>query len=171
MKRTRTISLTVAGCAALAACSSSASSTGTRTPGSAPAPASAASATQYKSFLKTISAEENRAQHAVQKAFHASSVMAIRHDLLSFAADQQHVTTELSAITPPTDARAANTALAQAFADNAKATRQVADEITNAPNAKAALRIIATAKNARQSGQEIDSALQQLKRLGFTRGS
>jgi len=171
VKRSRAISLAVASCAALAACSSSAPSTAKQTSASTPSPAKAASAAQYKSLLKTIAAEENLAQHAVQKAFHASSVTAIRQDLLSFATDQQHVTTELSAISPPADARAANTALAQAFSDNANATRRVAAELASAPNAKAALHIIATAKSAQRSGQEIDTALHKLQQLGYTHGS
>lgn len=155
--------------ASLAACSSSGSPAGPATkPSAAP---SALSAAAYTHELKTIAAAENRAQHAVQGAFHAKTAAAVRQALSAFADDQQRVSDELSAVVAPANARAANSALAHAFADNAAATRQVVQQMSGAKTAQAALHIIQTASGAQQSGHEIDAALSRLRKLGYAAGS
>ena len=163
-------SMLLAGaCASLAACSSSGNATGPTT--SPPGTTSPISAAAYKQVLKNIAGEENRAQHAVQGAFHAKTAAAVRSMLSAFADDQQRVSDELSAVVPPANAQAANAALAHAFADNAAATRAVVSRMAHATSAKAALHIIQTATQAQQSGHEIDAALGRLRKLGYTAGS
>jgi hypothetical protein len=126
----------------------------------------------YKALLAQIASEEQRAQKAAQSALGASSVSELRNGLLTFAADQERVSHRLSSITPPADAREANTALANAFAANATATRQLADKLAGVPNMTLAKKLVNTASAAaRQSGQAIDAALSKLKRLGYTKGS
>ena len=155
----------------VSACSSS-SNGPANTPPTTAAPAQPPlSAAAYKQALKDVAAQENRAQHAVQKAFHASTAAAVRHVLTAFAADQQRVSAELRATKPPADARSANAALAKAFADNAAATRAVVRQMSRATTAKAALHIIQTASGPQRSGHEIDTALARLRKLGYTAGS
>jgi hypothetical protein len=125
----------------------------------------------YKKLLSQIASEENRAQKTVQSALSASSVSDLRKGLLTFAADQDRVAHRLSSVTPPADAQSANTALANAFAANATATRQVAGKLGSVHSMSLAKKMINAATAARQSGQAIDSALAKLKRLGYTKGS
>jgi hypothetical protein len=173
LKKLSLLVLGLVSCASLAACSSSG---GTAAPDTSPmvtAPGSPSplSAAAYKNVLKKIAAQENRAQHAVQGAFHASTAAAVREALSAFAADQQHVADELHRTVSPADARAANSALAQAFADNAAATRQLVRSLAHVPSAKAALHVIQAASGPQRSGREIDAALAQLRKLGYAEGS
>lgn len=165
--------LVLAACTSIAACSSNGTpgSPGVTTPLSSPSGSAPLSAAAYTRLLKQIAAEESRAQHAVQAAFHARTAAQVRSALTAFARDQQQVADELNSTVPPPNAQAANSALAHAFADNAAATRHVAQQTARAATAKAALRIIQGATNAQRSGREIDAALARLRKLGYTAGS
>lgn len=170
MNRVITSVLIVVACTSFAACSSGGGRLAAP-PGTTPGSASALSAAAYTQELKRIAAEENRAQHRVQAAFRANTAAQVRSAIAAFADDQQRVADELSSTVPPANARAANAALAQAFADNAVATREVVDRMAQAATAKAALHIIQSASSAQQSGREIDAALGRLRKLGYASGS
>lgn len=161
--------LVLYACVSVAACSSS--TTPEAPPAGTSGSSSPLSAAAYMHVLKQIAAEEGRAQHAVQAAFHARTAAQVRSALTAFADDQQRVAGELNSTVPPPNAQAANAALAHAFADNAAATRQVAQQTAHAATAKAALRIIQGATSAQRSGREIDAALARLRKLGYTAGS
>jgi type IV pilus biogenesis protein CpaD/CtpE len=128
-------------------------------------------AAQYRQQLHAISQDESRAQATVQKAFHARTVSQVTTALRGFAADQQSVSAKLVKLDPPSDAKAANTALARAFADNARAVRGVLGQLGSAKTPKQALAVIGGAKDAQKSGQEIDGALKKLVKLGYAKGS
>jgi hypothetical protein len=98
-------------------------------------------------------------------------VTQVTDALRVFATDQQTVAGKLTDLAPPSDAKAANSALAKAFADNARATRGVLTRLGSAKTPRQAFAVIGRAKDAQKSGQEIDSALKQLVKLGYTKGS
>jgi hypothetical protein len=126
----------------------------------------------YKNLLSQIASEEGRAQKTAQSALGASSVSELRKGLLAFAADQDRVSHRLSSITPPADAQQANSALADAFAANATATRALASKLADVPNMTLAKSLLSAAgAAAQQSGKAIDAALSKLKQLGYTKGS
>ena len=169
MKRTARLAASTLACAAMVAGCSSA--------GSTPPPASpsaarhhAMSPSAYRQFLRTMSSREDRAHRGIDRALHSDSVTAMRKGFLDFAADQQHVSEELSSITPPGDAARANAALAQAFVANAAAMRRAASVVVHAHTPKAALASVMSAKGLQRAGQEIDAALGRLRRLGYTAG-
>ena len=161
------IGLSLAGCS-----SSGGPAPGSTSPqSSGPATSQPLSRAAYKRLLADIAREEGRAQKAAQSALSAGSVAELRRGLLTFAADQNRVARRLSSITPPADAQQANTALAKAFAANATATRGFAGKLAGVSSMTLARKMISTASAARKSGQAIDAALAQLKRLGYTKGS
>jgi hypothetical protein len=128
-------------------------------------------AAQYRQQLHSISQDESRAQATVQKAFHAKTVTQVTDALRIFATDQQTVAAKLGELEPPANAQSANSALAHAFADNARAVRGVLARLGSARTPKQDLAVIGHAKDAQKSGQEIDSALKKLVKLGYTKGS
>ena len=166
MRRLQTLLVAVASSATLVACSSSSSGAGG---GTSPSPSGAAmlTAAQYRAALSSVGQEENKAQHRVQAAFHASTVAKIRATLTTFALDQQHVAEVLSGLRPPANAVSANAAAAKAFADNAAAIKAVVTKIASFRTPKQALAYIQHAKSAQQAGQEIDAALAKLHKLGY----
>jgi hypothetical protein len=174
--RVRTASVAFAALigVALSGCSSSGgTASGTNTPQtSGSASSQPLSRAAYKKLLAQIASEEQRAQNDAHSALTAGSVSDLRKGLLTFAADQDRVSRRLSSITPPADAQQANTALADAFAANATATRALADKLAEVPNMTLAKSLLNTAgAAAQQSGKAIDSALAKLKQLGYTKGS
>lgn len=171
LQRCRTmINRSVLGAAMLAALFSL-SACGSSSNSSSSTAAKPLSAAQYRQQLHAISQSESQAQATVQKAFHAKTVAQVTGALKGFAADQQAVSAKLDKLSPPSNAKAANAALAQAFADNARAVRGVIGQLGSATTPKQALAVIGSAKGAQKSGQEIDSALKQLVKLGYTKGS
>jgi hypothetical protein len=155
-----------------AGCGSSGSSTAGATVQPTPTPTtSPLTATAYRLHLHQVAQEENAAQHRVEQAFHAHSVAQVRADLTTFAADQRQAAQQLAALTPPADASAANADLAQAFNDNAGAIQTLLTRLPGAKTVKQALAMVQRDQAAQRVGQEIDSALAKLKKLGYTSGS
>ena len=165
------VSVLIAGTgASLVACSSSGNAAAPpATPPTSPPRLSAAAYTQE---LKKIAAEENRAQHSVQSAFHAKTAAAVRQTLGTFADDQQRVSGELTVLVAPTDAQAANLALAHAFADNAAATRAVVQRMAHIMTAKAALHLIQTGTQAQRGSPRHGNVTSfERRKLGYAAGS
>jgi hypothetical protein len=134
-------------------------------------PASPLSGAAYRSALHQVAHEEGAAQNRVQAAFHARTVAQLRKTFAAFAADQRRVAARLGALTPPRDAAAANAELAKAFGDNAAAMQQLVSEISSTKTVHKALHIVQADKAAQRVGAEIDTALDKLKKLGYTTGS
>lgn len=160
------------GClAALAAgCSSSGSSSAATSVSTSPKP-DPMSAAAYRSALHQVAQEENTAQRQVQQAFTAHTVARLRAAFATFAADQRHASAQLAALAPPANAVTANAQLAHAFSDNAAAIGHLLTTLAPAKTVKQALAIVQNDRAGQQSGQEIDTALGALKKLGYTSGS
>ncbi len=158
------LALLAAGCGSSG--SSPASTPPTIRPASAPLSAAA-----YRNDLHQVAQEEGAAQHHVQQAFHAHTVTQIRAALATFAADQRHAATRLTALTPPADAVAANTQLARAFTANATAIKALLTKLNAAKTVKQSLSTIQRDQAAQRVGEQIDAALAKLRRLGYTSGT
>jgi hypothetical protein len=146
---------------ALVACGSSDSST-TTTP---------MTAQQYTQFLKGLSQEEDQAHKALDQALQAKTVSEIHQGVQAFAADQTDAADKVSKVTPPANAQAANDQLEKAFRDISASITAVLPQLESAGSAQQAIQVIQQAKGPQQTGQELDAALSQLKKLGYTQGS
>jgi hypothetical protein len=161
MWRRITVPLAAAiACVALAACGSSNSNSTTTTP---------LSAQQYKQYLQRVGNRDDQAHRAFDQSFHhANSVAQLQQALTTFATEQERVAAQLSSVTPPQNAQAAADQFVKAYSDTAAAIRAVLPQVANAGSPQAALAVIQKSKRARQAGQELDAAIGQLKKLGYT---
>lgn len=128
------------------------------------------SASAYKHALHQVGLEETRAQHQVENALHANTVLAMRAKLVRFGTVQTHAATQLIKLKPPLNAVTANTALATALTADAKVIRLLVARLAHVKSVSQAARIIERDPDGQKVGREIDAALKQLKQLGYTSG-
>jgi hypothetical protein len=110
--------------------------------------------------------ESNSAQHAVEKGFQSTSVPQLVKVLTAFEASEKRIGDEVAALKPPTNAVAANTELAKGQQDTATELQAVIPKIKKMPSAKAAVAYLEKTPSTK-GGHEVDSALAQLKKLGY----
>ena len=125
----------------------------------------------YRAKLATIGREANTAQTQVEKGLRAKSVAEIRTLLSNFADTVQNLGDEVAALKPPKNAEAANTLLARGEHDTATATRAVLPQLAKLKNVKAALSFLNKSQGNAKGGRELDQALAELKKMGYTKGS
>jgi hypothetical protein len=125
----------------------------------------------YRARLATIGREANSAQAAVEQGLHAKSVAELRRRLSSFAGATQKLGDEVAALKPPKNAEAANALLARGEHDTASATRAVLPHLAKLKSVKAALSLLNKSQGNAKGGRELDQALAELKKLGYTKGS
>jgi CHASE2 domain-containing sensor protein len=129
------------------------------------------SAEAYEAKLATIATQADKAQHDVERALQAKTAAAIHTHLSAFATADDQLGGQIAALKPPTNAEQANTALAKAEHDMAATVRSLLPRVAQANSAKAALALLQNNKQAAAAGHELDTALGQLKKLGYTKGS
>jgi hypothetical protein len=129
------------------------------------------SSSEYRGRLAAIGREAARAQSEVEKALSAKTVAELRARLSSFADAEQKLGDEIAAIKPPEDVEAANAKLARGERDIADAVRSVLPQLAKAKTAKAAVALITHSQAPVAGGREVDEALAQLRKLGYTKGS
>lgn len=126
---------------------------------------------QYQAKLTQIGKEAGKAQSAISKAAEsAKSVSDVQAAVRRYADAGDHFASELEALNPPSDAAAANAALARGEHDNADETRAILGKLSAFKTAHAALAYLGTLK-PRKGGQEIDAALAKLRDLGYSTGA
>jgi hypothetical protein len=125
----------------------------------------------YRAQLVTIGREANKAQTQVEKGLHAKSVAEIRTRLSTFANAAQKLGDEVAALKPPNNAEAANALLARGEHDTANATRTVLPQLATLKSVKAALSVLNKSQSNAKDGRELDQALAELKKMGYTNGS
>ena len=125
----------------------------------------------YRAKLATIGREANTAQAQVEKGLHAQSVAEIRTRLSTFANAAQKLGDEVAALKPPKKAEAANALLARGEHDTASATRAVLPRLGKLKSVKATLSLLNKSLGNAKGGRELDQALAQLKKMGYTKGS
>jgi hypothetical protein len=126
------------------------------------------SATDYRAHLETVAKQSDAAEHAVEKGFHAASVPQLVKTLGVFGAAERRIGDEVAALKPPKDAEAANTELADGLHGTALELQPLLAKIENMPSAKAAVAYLTNTPTTK-GGREIDQALAQLKKLGYTK--
>jgi hypothetical protein len=127
------------------------------------------SASEYRARLATLGKEADKVQGNVEKALSAKSVADIQTRLKAFATADDRLGDEASSLKPPKDAETANAELARGEHDTAAAVRSVLPKLAKFTSAKAAIAYLKGIQP--KGGREIDHALAQLKKLGYTTGS
>lgn len=125
----------------------------------------------YQARLATIGREANTAQAKVEKGLRAKTVAELRARLRSFAGATQKLGDEVAALEPPKNAEAANALLARGEHDTASATRAVLPHLANLKSVSAALSFLSKTEANAKGGRELDQALAELKKLGYTKAS
>ena len=131
--------------------------------------ASRLSAKDYRARLAGVSKREDAAQIEVQKGLGAQTVAGLRATLLKFADAQDAIGTAVADLKPPADADAANAELARGLRDTASELRVIVGRFSGAKTPKDAIAIVERSKP--RGGAEIDHALTQLRKKGYTKGS
>jgi hypothetical protein len=129
------------------------------------------SSSAYRAKLATIGREANEAQTQVERGLHAKSVAEIRTRLSTFANATQKLGDEAAALKPPKNAEAANALLARGEHDTASATRAVLPQLAKLKSVRAALSFLNKSQGNTKGGRELDQALAELKKMGYTKGS
>jgi hypothetical protein len=124
------------------------------------------SASAYRAHLKTIAKESDKAQHAVEKGFRATSVPQLVTVLTAFGAAEKRIGDQVATLKPPTNTEAANTELAKGQHDTASEVQALLPKIQKMPSAQAAIAYLGK-KSTTTGGHEIDEALAKLKQLGY----
>jgi hypothetical protein len=127
------------------------------------------SASEYRARLATLGKEADKVQGNVEKALSAKSVADIQTRLKAFATADDRLGDEASSLKPPKDAETANAELVRGEHDTAAAVRSVIPKLAKFTSAKAAIAYLQGVQP--KGGREIDHALAQLKKLGYTTGS
>jgi hypothetical protein len=129
------------------------------------------SASAYRDRLATIAKQADKAQAEVEKGLSATSVFEIQARLNAFATAEDRLGDEVGRLKPPKDAQAANAELARGEHDTAAAVRAVLPRLAKFTSPKAAIRFLSKGLAQAKGGHEVDHALSQLKKLGYTKGS
>jgi hypothetical protein len=129
------------------------------------------SASDYKKQLAVLDRQDKTVHASVDNLPHAKSVAQMKAGLAAFAAGEQRIGAQVAALKPPKDAQSANAALAKGFTDSAAEMKRIVTAIQSAKSPRQALQIIGKQfGSSTKGGNELDSALAQLKRLGYTKG-
>jgi len=129
------------------------------------------SASAYRAQLAKIGKQADKAQAQVEKGLRAKSVAEVRARLSAFASAEDRLGDEVSRLKPPKNAQAANTELARGGHDTASATRSAVAKLAKIKNVKEALSFLNSSLGNAKGAHELDQALSELKKLGYTKGS
>jgi hypothetical protein len=129
------------------------------------------SASAYRARLATIAKEADKAQAGVEQGLRARSVAELKARLKAFAAAEDRLGNEVSRLKPPKNAASANAELARGEHDTAAAVRTALPKLAQFTSAKAAISFLSKGLAQPKGGHEVDQALAQLKKLGYTKGS
>jgi hypothetical protein len=125
----------------------------------------------YRNQLAKISRQANAAHAAVgQAATKAKNVAQVQTALRNFAAAEDRMGGEVSKLSAPRDAEAANAELARGEHDDAAEIRALLPKLAKYKSAQQAFGYLQRLGHTK-GGQEEDEALSKLKSLGYTRGS
>jgi hypothetical protein len=128
------------------------------------------SASDYKKQLAALDRQDTKVHASVDNLPHAKSVAQMKAGLAAFAAGEQRIGAQVAALKPPKDAAAANAQLAKGFTDSASEMKHVLTALQPAKTPQQALQIIGRMGSTTKGGKELDSALTQLKKLGYAKG-
>jgi len=125
----------------------------------------------YQGQLTKIAAQAKSDQSSIaQAASSAKTVPQLQSAVRKFADAGDRFGDELAKLNPPADAEAANAALVKGEHDNATETRSVLPVLSTYKTVQQALGYLQS-HGPTKGGAEIQTALAQLKQLGYTVGS
>ena len=125
----------------------------------------------YRARLATIANEADKAQRDVEKGLTAKSLAGLQARLKTFATAEDRLGDEVSRLKPPKDAEAPSAELARGEHDTAAAVRAALPKLVTFTSPKAAIAFLSKGLAQPKGGREVDHALAQLKKLGYTNGS
>jgi hypothetical protein len=157
----------------LAGCGSSSktqAATGGTTTASGPPTQAHLTAALYRAKLKHINADVTKTQRSIRTTFtQAKRTADIRSALKKVGDAELRLSQEVGKLRAPPNAKTANALLAKGFADLAREVKAVEPKVAAAKSPQAALAILKSLQPT--GGREIDSAVRELKKLGYTSGS
>jgi hypothetical protein len=127
------------------------------------------SSAAYKARLSALDRQDSKVHATVDGLPHAKSVAQMKAGLAAFAAGEARIGAQVAALKPPKDAQTANAALAKGFSDSAREMKRVEAAIAKAKTPKQALTILGRLGPQLHGGKELDTALAQLKKLGYAK--
>jgi hypothetical protein len=154
----------------LAACGSSSKTstpTGGTTTASGPPPSAQLSKGAYRLKLKKINAQVTKSTNQIRgDAGKAKSAGDLRNALKRLGDAELRLSGEVAKLRPPSDAIKANRLLAKGFGDTANEIDALLPKIGSQKSAKAGLKLLSTLHP--KGGQEVQSAVRELIKLGYT---
>jgi hypothetical protein len=129
------------------------------------------SASDYKAELATVAKESDQAQAGIALGLKAKTVAELRTRVAAFGVEADRIGGELDKLKPPKDAEQANAELARGEHDIATAIRSVLPGLSKLASPKAAIALLDKQEGGAKGGREIDHALAQLSKLGYTKVS
>ncbi len=157
----------------LAACGSSSKTvqpTGGTTTAGRLTPPSRLSKGAYRLKLKKINAQVTKATTQIRRDVgKAKTAGDLRSALKNLGDEELRLSSEVAQLRAPPDAVRANQLLAKGFGDTAKEIHALLPRVGSQKNAKAGLKLLSALHPA--GGQEIQRAVGELKKLGYTNGS
>jgi hypothetical protein len=127
---------------------------------------------QYKARLAAIAKESARAQSGIEKNLSSPTTVAVLGTAMTaFSTAEESISKELDGLTPPQDADAANTELAQGFHDISAAIDDLVPQVRKQTSTQAAIALLTKSQSGTKAGHEVDDALTKLQKLGYTPGS
>jgi pyruvate-formate lyase-activating enzyme len=126
---------------------------------------------QYKAKLAAISKEVDSAHGDLSRgAKKAVTVSDVQSVLNRYAASEQRIGDELSNLNPPANATAANTLLGRGFHDDSAEIKTLVPKLAKLKSAAEAFAFLQSIPHTK-GGNEQDTAVQKLRKLGYTTGS
>ncbi len=128
------------------------------------------SAADYKAKIAAIAKESDSAETGVENGMHAKTTASLVAGLTTFAAAEEKISKEIDNLDPPKNAQAANDELAKGTHDVSVAVEDVLPKLENAATPAAAIAILNKSSSGASAGREVDDAIAQLRKLGYTSG-
>jgi hypothetical protein len=123
----------------------------------------------YRTSLAQIATQADQAQTDVEKGLQAKTLNQLRATLTMFAHKDEQLSNEFASLHPPSNAVAANAALERAEHDQADMVRALLPHIAHANSVRTAIALLQADPQAAATGRQLDSALAQLRRLGYAK--
>jgi hypothetical protein len=129
------------------------------------------SAGAYRAQLEKVKADAAGAQAHVGQGLQSKTVADLKAKVDAFATATQRISDEVAKLNPPANADTANSELAQGLHDISVATHAASAKIAKMKTVQEAITYLEHARGPVKGSHEVDHALKQLKKLGYTTGS
>jgi len=124
---------------------------------------------EYKARLATLNRGVDEAEATARSAVTPNATVdQIRSALSRVAAAQQHVGDEVAKLEPPMDAEAANSLLVRGAHDLAAEVRTVVKKLATVNSKRQALDLVQGMLQTARGAREVDQAIGELRRLGYS---